>query len=122
MTTKSYNVTTAETQIPADATRTALVIQNLDTEDYVYVSDESDSVLNEGLRINPGGSITLNLLEGHEPQKAWHLVSNATAEVRVLMQYLPMAAIGGGSTGGGGSGGTGNDDKLAFLIPLIMRV
>ena len=98
MPTRVYAVGIAEatpTILTADAQRTVLVIQNLDTvagTDYLYVSDERGAVTTTGIRIAPvGGSITLRRVDGEEPEKTFYLVAaTAACPVRVMSLYGKM--------------------------------
>lgn len=74
-------VTTAEQDIPANATRTVLTIQNCDVgADLVYVSDQKGDVANTGIRLSAqGGYITLRKAYGEEPEKSWTIIASAAA-------------------------------------------
>ena len=91
MPTSVYSVGTGQTTILADAQRTVLVIQNVDTTgtDYLYVSDSSGQGATTGIRLNGGGSsITLRRCRGEQPEKAWYLIAATVATpIRVMTLF-----------------------------------
>ena len=91
MPTTLYTVGTTQTTISADAQRTVLVIQNVDTigTDYIYVSDSSGQGATTGIRLSgQGSSITLRRCRGEQPEKAWYLIAaTAATPVRVMSLF-----------------------------------
>lgn len=84
--------------IEADAQRTVLVVQNLDTvagTDYLYVSDQTGQVAATGVQIAPvGGSLTLRRTHGEQPHKAFRLVAaTAGCPVRIMELYGVVTVV-----------------------------
>jgi hypothetical protein len=87
---KAVIVGTTPTKYLAEAERTVLIIQNMDTTltDYIYFGHDYNVAVH-GIRISgQGGSLTLRKSMGEEPEKAFYLVATtASTPVRLTSLY-----------------------------------
>lgn len=68
-------------------TRTSLVIQNLDALAIVYVRFLKGVAATNGIRITPGGSMSLKIPEDDPTKELWAIADTATTPVIVYEGY-----------------------------------
>lgn len=87
MPTKNIAVSTTEVHIDKDENRTVVILQNIDGAETLYYSDQQGIALAEGIKINPGGSLTLSKDQGFSPENDIYLVATGAMNVRYIEQY-----------------------------------
>lgn len=75
------------TIVTPDAQRTVITFFNLDNANIIYVSDEPGKAITEMVPVFPETFISLERVNGEEPQKAWFGRTAVQSTLAVLESY-----------------------------------
>ncbi|GAH06987.1 unnamed protein product, partial [marine sediment metagenome] len=68
-------------------TRTVISFFNMDNANIIYVSDEAGQAIADMIPVFPETFISLERVNGEEPQKAWYGRTAVQSDLRVLESY-----------------------------------